>query len=99
MSAIGRRLTRRQARRRGLRRPALAAGHQRRELARQLRPVAAADDVLGLADVLVPRMEDRGARDALLQCGLEVDRAVVDQQADADLATAADLVVRAVELV
>ena len=55
--------------------------------------------VLRLADVPVPRMADRGGRDAALERALDVDRAVVDQQVDAELAAARDLVVGAVQLV
>src|SRR3954470_15507048 len=86
-------------RRRVLRDAGLARGHQRLELARQRGPVARADDVLGLAHVLVPRMHERRRPDAVLDRALQVGRAVVDEQVDADLVAAGDLVERAVQLV
>ena len=65
----------------------------------ELVPVVAADHVLGLAQLAVPRVDERGRGDAGVDRRLEVLGRVVDQQLDADLAAAGDLVVGAAELV
>src|SRR4051812_3566117 len=65
----------------------------------EARPVVGADDVLGLADVLVPRVHERRRPDARVDRADDVHRRVVDEQLDADLAAAGDLVERAVQLV
>src|SRR5688572_30742075 len=84
---------------RGAASDACAAQQQRIEQGREATPVGGADDVLLVAQLAVPRMADRGDDDVVLDRPREVLGAVVDQQLDAELDAAADLVVRAVQVV
>src|SRR3954449_12822363 len=63
-----------------------AEGHpeDRGEARLERGPVVGAHDVLGLAEVAIPRMGDRGDAQAGGEGALEVDRRVVDEQVDAD---------------
>ena len=76
-----------------------AAGEQRLEQTLELRPVVSRDDAVGRDDRLVPGVAQRRRGDARVVGAGEIDRAVVDQQIDPDLAAAADLVHRQVEVV
>src|SRR3954452_6012493 len=62
-------------------------------------PVARAHDVLRVAELLVPGVAQRGHADAPVEGLLQVHGRVVDEQLDAELLTACDLVPRAVEVV
>src|SRR4051794_35707954 len=69
-----------------------AAGFEHRlEAPCQLAPVAGSDDPVRSGQLGVPRVEDRGAHDAVLAGILEVHRAVVHQHVDAQLHAAGDL--------
>ncbi len=62
------------------------------ELRLQLRPVGGADHALFLAQLAVPRVQDRGRDDPLVLRPEDVLGAVVDQHVDLDLGAARDLV-------
>src|SRR3954452_18327254 len=83
---------------RGLPGDALGLEH-RREPPAQGGPVARADDVLHVAELLVPGVAQRGHADVPVKGLLEVHGGVVDEQLDAELLAARDLVPRAVEVV
>src|SRR4051794_11311920 len=83
----------------GTRAAGASGAKQRFELVAQVRPVAAADDALLVDERRVPRMDDRGAEDALLTGVFEVHWAVVDEYVDVQLHAARDLVVGAVQVV
>src|SRR3954452_5702694 len=65
----------------------------------QAPPVVGADEPVPLAQLGVPRMADRRAGDPVLARPDQVDRGVVDEDVDAELDAARDLVVGAVEVV